>query len=102
MKLPFAFGLASGICLMGQELGTVGYGYVLQAKVYVAPGQLVTLIVSGVGNDLRQTIRTPGGADLPTSLGGISVGYFQPPSNGDAPILEVRPFSTCSNPSLRT
>jgi len=100
MKLPFALILALGPVLVGQQVGVVGYGYVLPARVDAAPGQLLTLVVTGVSRDLKQTIRAPGGTDLPTSLGGISVGYWQSTPR-PAPILEVRPFSTCSDPFLQ-
>jgi len=98
MKFLLGFVLASGIGLMGQQGATIGYGYKLPVRVSAAPGQLLTIFVSGVSKDLK-IVRAPGGADLPISLGGISVGYFQlPTGSGDAPILEVHPFTTCNGP----
>lgn len=75
----------------------VGAGYALPAPVNVAPGQVLTFFVQGVGSRLTQPVRASQGVDLPTSLAGISVTLRQ---GGDraVPIFEVRPISTCGKP----
>jgi uncharacterized protein (TIGR03437 family) len=76
---------------------TAGSGYVLPNNFSVAPGQLLTLIVQGIllnpATD-TQIVRAPAGADLPTTLAGLSAGYLQGVSRS-APILEMHPFFTC-------
>jgi uncharacterized protein (TIGR03437 family) len=81
--------VAVGGCLMGQSL--VGYGYTLPTPVYAAPGQLVTLIVQITDRSGVEPTNAPASANLPTTLSGFSVGYFQ--GNPDpVPILSVLPF----------
>ena len=64
----------------------------------VAPGQIVTLLVAGVGSTLTQTVQASGGNALPNTLAGISVTLRQGAGTRSVPLLEVRPVSTCSNP----
>lgn len=76
----------------------VGAGYSLPAPLNVAPGQLVTLFVQGVGQSLTQPVAAARDGKLPGSLAGISVTLRQ----GFAlivPMLEVRPVSTCADSS---
>jgi len=72
----------------------VGYGYTLPAPIYAAPGQLLTLILQGVSGDPTQPVRAPAGADLPSSLAGLSAAYSNLAiAQGDGPaFLEVHPF----------
>lgn len=82
--------------LAGQTNTVVGAGYISQAPLYLAPGQVVTVFVAGIGKSLTQAVRTPD-STWSTSLAGISVALLQ----GDripAPILEVRPIPGCSPP----
>ncbi len=72
----------------------VGAGYALPAPVNVAPGQVLTFFVQGVGNMLTSAVRAPEGANLPTSLAGISVTVRQG-ADRKVPLFEVRPVSTC-------
>jgi hypothetical protein len=87
----------------------VGYGNTLPTPLYVAPGQLLTLIVQNVNSNVKQIVQAPAGVNLPVSLAGISVGYVQvaaatPPIllNPPVPVLEVHPFSTCGDPILQS
>src|SRR5215467_307372 len=50
----------------------VGAGYSAPVPLTVAPGQLVTLFVEGIGASLTQPVRASSVA-LPTALAGISV-----------------------------
>jgi uncharacterized protein (TIGR03437 family) len=61
----------------------------------VAPGQVVTLFVQGIGASLTQPVRAPSGP-LPTTLAGISVTLKQIGSDTPVPLLSVQPVSTCS------
>lgn len=71
-----------------------GVGYTLPAPVNVAPGQILTVFVQGVGSALTQRIHADGNT-LPTSLAGISATVTQG-SERPAGIVEVRPVFTCS------
>jgi hypothetical protein len=67
--------------------------YTLVQSFNVAPGQLVTLVLSlGFPNGVSRTVRAPAGADLPYSLAGISGGYRQTDSHPPSSFLEVRPY----------
>jgi hypothetical protein len=92
--------VAHACCCCGlaqpKALDLVGSSYTLVQPFVVAPGQLVTLIVDlgSFPSGIFESARAPAGADLPSSLGGISGGYFElfrnPPL--PQPILEVRPY----------
>jgi len=78
--------------LLAQNVIT-GAGYLSPAPVSVAPGQIITLFVDGVGKSVTQPVRASGGS-WPTTLAGISVTLRQ--FNEQAvPILEVRRLSSC-------
>lgn len=86
-----------GIPALAQPvIGGAGYSYPL--PLAVAPGQLITLFIQGVNTQLTAPVRASS-SSLPTSLAGISVTYHQG-TDVAAPILEVRPISTC--PGLLT
>ncbi len=88
--------VASGF---GQSAAVVtGAGYTLPAPVNLAPGQVLTIYVQGIGSTLTQPVRASGTA-LPTSLAGISA-TLQQGSNRPLGILDVRPVSTCGSPSI--
>jgi hypothetical protein len=72
-----------------------GSSYTLPSPIYAAPGQLVTVIVAGVGYTFLNTTRAAPGVDLPPSLAGVSLGFWQNISVPGIPILEVHPFWTC-------
>jgi uncharacterized protein (TIGR03437 family) len=79
----------------GQNTPTVtSAGYTLPAPINVAPGQVLTMYVQGIGSALTQPVRNSG-YPLPTSLVGISA-TLQQGSNRPLGILDVRPVSTCS------
>ena len=87
--------LASAVSGFPQSAPVVtGAGYTLPAPVKVAPGQVLTIFVQGIGSGLTQPVRAPE-STLPTSLAGISVTLEQ---GSDRPvgILDVRPVSTCA------
>jgi hypothetical protein len=70
-----------------------GAGYSFPVPLPVAPGQVITLFVQGINTQLTAPVRattTP----WPTTLAGVKVTYTQG-SGEPAPILEVRPISTC-------
>jgi uncharacterized protein (TIGR03437 family) len=88
--------IAFGMGLAGQTApAIVGSGYALPSPVYVAPGQLVTLIAQGLGDGITQTVQAPANANLPATLAGVSVSFWQG-TTLSAPILEVHPFFPCS------
>ena len=76
----------------------VGAGYSAPVPLTVAPGQLVTLFVDGIGASLTQLVRAQS-VPLPAALAGISVTLKQFGSETPVPLLSVQPVSTCS-PSL--
>ena len=93
-----------GICVLAtlQALPTfaqantvVGGGYSAPVPLTVAPGQVATLFVQGVGASLTRPVRAPAGP-LPTTLAGISVTLKQIGSLTPVPLLSVQPVSTCS------
>ena len=70
-----------------------GAGYSFPVPLSVAPGQLITLFVQAFNSQLTGPVRantTP----WPATLAGVSVAYTQG-TQQPAPILEVRPISTC-------
>src|SRR5258708_30206535 len=73
------------------NIGGMGYSY--PVPLSVAPGQLITVFVYGANTQLTAPVRATGSL-LPTMLAGVSVTYRQGMDQA-APILEVRPISTC-------
>ncbi len=78
----------------------VGAGYLFPAPISVAPGQVITLFLTGVGSTLTQPV-SAGAGNLPTSLAGISVTLVQA-SEIPAPILQVSPAPLCANCAVKT
>src|ERR1035441_3991780 len=81
----------------GQTGNTVfGAGYSSPVPINAAPGQILNLMVAGVGAALTQRVTAPG-FPLPDTLAGISVQLTQAatPQSVAAPILAVSPLSTC-------
>ncbi len=99
MKLRTLLGFATltvAACLeaMGQTAPFVNRtGYNFPARADLAPGQLVTLFVTGIPHGRNN--RAPAGTDLETTMSGISVSMGQFPSGFRLPILEVRSLQTC-------
>jgi uncharacterized protein (TIGR03437 family) len=89
--------LVAPALLLAQSTGATGTvagaGYAAPAPISVAPGQIVTIFAAGVGQSLTKPVQAPAGT-LPTTLAGISVTVHQI-SDKPAPLLEVRPVSTC-------
>jgi len=96
--VQLAFAACSGWAQTGNVV--VGGGYSTPVPFPVAPGQVITLLVKGIGADLTQTVKAQG-TPLPTILGGISVTFRQTasvpfPQSAALPLLEVDPrVSTC-------
>jgi uncharacterized protein (TIGR03437 family) len=91
--------LLSGGCLLAQPSNTVfGSGYSAPTPIAAAPGQILNLLVEGIGSKLAKRV-TASGTPLPTVLEGISVSLQQALGTRSVavPILAVRPMSTCSN-----
>jgi uncharacterized protein (TIGR03437 family) len=70
-----------------------GAGYAFPVPLPVAPGQVITLFVQGANTTLTAPVRATN-TPWPTTLAGVKVIYTQG-SAEPAPILEVRPISTC-------
>jgi uncharacterized protein (TIGR03437 family) len=70
-----------------------GAGYSFPVPLPVAPGQVITLFVQGINTQLTAPVRATT-SPWPTTLAGVRVTYTQG-SAESAPILEVRPISTC-------
>ncbi|HEX5431620.1 MAG TPA: hypothetical protein VFW83_06620 [Bryobacteraceae bacterium] len=87
-----AAALFAVVPLFAQSGGVVGSGSSQPAPVSVAPGQIVTFFVDGVPP--VGPLRAKGGTPLPTELAGITATVRQG-SDKPAPIVEVRPVSTC-------
>jgi uncharacterized protein (TIGR03437 family) len=84
--------------LFAQSNTVVGSGYTAPTPISAAPGQILNLLVEGVGSKLTQRVTAPG-TPLPTVLAGISVTLKQTRGTQSVPvpILAVRPISTCAN-----
>lgn len=78
------------------ESTVFGAGYSLPLPVNAAPGQILNLMVAGVGAALTGRVAAPS-LPLPYTLAGISVELVQTvsPSTIPVPLLAVRPVSTC-------
>ncbi len=83
----------SSAFLFAQTNTVVGGGHAGPAPVSVAPGEILTFFVDGLGISLTQPMRAPSGP-LPTTLAGINVTLRQA-TDTPVPIIEVRPVSTC-------
>jgi hypothetical protein len=83
------------IPILGQP-AIVGSAYSAALPLQVAPGQLITLLVSGITMPPTGVVRAPAGS-LPSSLAGISA-VFRQGRDVAAPVLEVVPLPTCSAP----
>jgi uncharacterized protein (TIGR03437 family) len=78
--------------------GVVAAGYdVPPTRISVAPGQVITFFVHGIGLGLSGPVRASSG-QWPTTLGGISANFVQSGTT-PVPLLSVEPITTCDNPS---
>lgn len=73
----------------------VSAGYTRSTPINVAPGQIITFFLHGVGSGLTATVRA-GAIPLPTSLADISASFVQG-SPVEIPILAVEPVAPCAN-----
>lgn len=83
----------------GQTGNTVlGAAYSFPAPINAAPGQILNLLVQGVGATLTQPVAATN-LPLPAVLAGISVQVKQAftPQSITVPLIAVRPVSTCLN-----
>lgn len=69
----------------------VAAGYSSPRSISIAPGQIITFFVSGIGATLTGPVRA-NTASLPTSLAGISATLN---SSSAMPMLAVEPVATC-------
>jgi uncharacterized protein (TIGR03437 family) len=80
-----------------QTANTVfGAGYTSPVPINAAPGQVLNLMVAGIGAGLTQRVTAPG-TPLPTVLAGISVQLTQTssPQSVAVPIMAISPMPTC-------
>lgn len=78
----------------------VGSAFVAPTPISLAPGQLTTIFVQGIGTGLTQPVVATT-LPLPTTLAGISVSLRQavsPQGPFDVPLLAVFPIKTCRDP----
>jgi len=94
MKTVIVFCL-SVAAASAQNGAVVGAGYHTFAPVLVAPGQVITVFVTGIGNVTKKS--SAGTLPLPTTLAGISATLTELGPIIAAPILSVFPFSACVN-----
>src|SRR5437879_1036810 len=87
-------GLVTDLCLsvsLFAQSSVVGAGYLPPAPVSAAPGQVLTVFVSGLS--ISSAARAGAGA-LPLSLGGVTATLRQA-SDRPVPLVDIRPVSTC-------
>jgi len=91
----FLFSVLFPICAIGQTAPfIVAAGYSFPTPLYVAPGQIITLYVAIEPSTTTDTLRSPAGPSLATTLGGLSFVYGQT-LNYQTPILEIQPYNSC-------
>jgi len=73
----------------------VAAGYNRPAPVDIAPGQILTFYVQGMGANLTAPVYAAS-LPLPLSLGGISAQFVQGVFIAPVPLLSVRPVSPCA------
>src|SRR5579884_3962464 len=98
LKNFFALGFLITPVVIGQTGNSVvGSGYSLPAPISAAPGQILNLMVAGVGAGLSGRVAAHS-LPLPYQLADISVQMTQTqsPKSVAVPILAVQPVSTCS------
>ena len=91
--------LLSSVLLSAQPTAAIGgAGYSAPIPIKVAPGQILTFFVSGIGAGLKAKVAADG-LPLPNALAGISATLnelSQPPLTGEAvSILAVSPMTSC-------
>lgn len=80
-----------------------GFGYALPTPVDLAPGEILTLMVNGTELPMSggEVIAAPAGANLPTTLAGISFTYGPTATSPlTFPILAIQAFYGCGDQML--
>ncbi len=93
MKLPVVLLVCAGLVFAQGSAVVVGGGYSAFSPLSVAPGQVITIQVTGVGNVTQKV--TASGLPLPKKLAGISALLMQGDTGIPAPILAVFPLKAC-------
>ena len=93
--LSTALFFTSGLGVFYAQGIVSGAGYTIPAPVTVAPGQLVTFFVSGLG-PVPQSINATG-IPISNTLGGITAVLKQFNPSLPVPIFAIEPVSTCEN-----
>jgi len=91
MSKGLVLALLCSLSLFAQSSAIVGAGYVAPAPVSAAPGQILTVFVTGLG--ITSAAHAGAGA-LSNSLDGVTATLHQL-SDLAVPIVDVRPVSTC-------
>jgi uncharacterized protein (TIGR03437 family) len=96
MRYPYLLLLFAGFSANAATV--VSAGYSTPTSITVAPGQITTFFVSGIGASLTGPVRA-NTVPLPTSLAGISATVG---GNGSLaiPMVAVEPIATCRNQTL--
>jgi uncharacterized protein (TIGR03437 family) len=93
LKLFAAFYVCAAAVFAQSSAAVVGAGYDAIAPVSVAPGQVITIFVTGVGNVTQKT--TAGKPPLGNTLAGITANLVQGNTTIPSPILAVFPLQDC-------
>ena len=86
-------GIGGGLISAQSNTGIIGAGYAGAAPVRVAPGQVITVFVSGIGSELTERVSATG-VPWPISLQGITATVVENQPMVAA-IASVYPFNTC-------
>jgi uncharacterized protein (TIGR03437 family) len=93
MKVLSLFCLCAGLVFAQGSAAVVGGGYNAIAPMSVAPGQVITIFVTGVGNVTQKT--TAGKPPLTNALAGITAVLVQGTTTIPSPILAVFSLNDC-------
>jgi uncharacterized protein (TIGR03437 family) len=92
MKLPAVYFVCVGLLFAQSSAVVVSGGYNAFSPVSVAPGQVITIQATGLGNVTQKVTAT---LPLPKKLAGISALLFQGDIAIAAPIMAVFPLKGC-------
>lgn len=95
-KLFFAVLLVTKSFAADETASVVGAGYGPVAPVAVAPGQVITFYVHGIGTALKTPV-VSNATPLPLSLAGITALMVQNSPSVSIPILAVEPLKNCAD-----
>src|SRR5579863_590785 len=88
--------ILSLVPISAQTSTLMSAGYDLPTPIQVAPGQIITLYISGTKTVLPSTIRATT-VPLPPSLGGFSVTLRQGNNTYTAPMVSVTQTPNCTD-----